>query len=107
MFDWQALCKFRLRMQWVEVLGADNRWFCSQNSRRHVTDHNELWIHFIRSGGAADFCRRFEEAIGPVNRWYCSQFHRRDVREPEMLWHYYIAHSRHRQDPPQQPNRAA
>jgi hypothetical protein len=83
---------FRLRVQLAEALGCVNRWYCSQAHGRTIDDPETLVVHFIRSGGAADFARRFAEAMGAQNRWYCSEFHRRDVREAEVLWDYYANH---------------
>ena len=79
----------RTRMQLAEALGAVNRWYCSQRHGREVRDEEVLVRYFVRSGGAADFARRWNEAMGLENRWYCSQFYRRDVRESEVLWGYY------------------
>lgn len=81
---------FRLRMQLAEALGHVNRWYCSQSHGRMIDDQELLMCHFIRSGGAADFARRFNEAMGPVNRWYCSEFHRQNVQDEETLWTYFM-----------------
>jgi hypothetical protein len=83
---------FRLRIQRAEVLGQENRWYCSQKHGRRVEEEEELWKHFILYGGAAEFSRRFNEAMSDLNRWYCSESHRRDVRDPLMLWDYYTNH---------------
>jgi hypothetical protein len=80
---------FRVRAQLAEALGPVNRWFCSQAHRRKVDDPEMLLTYFIKSGGAADFARRYNEAMAPLNRWYCSEFHRCEVRDPESLWDYY------------------
>ena len=80
----------RLRLQLAEVLGPDNRWYCSQARGRAVDDPEELLIYFIRSGGAADFAHRFVQAMGPLNRWYCSEHFGREIRDPEILWNYYM-----------------
>lgn len=85
---------FRLRLQLAEALGPVNRWYCSQFCRREVVDPDELWTYFIKSGGAADFARRYSAAMSADNRWYCSQHYRRDVREPQILWEYYICGGR-------------
>lgn len=81
---------FRTFVQLSEALGSTNRWFCSQRFKCDITDPNCLWEYYVRSGGAADFARRYAHAMGPQNRWYCSQFYRRDVREEKTLWEYYI-----------------
>ena len=81
---------FRVRMQLAEALGADNRWFCSQACGRKVDDCEALLNYFVKSGGAADFARRFAEAMGHLNRWYCCQFFGYEVRDPETLWKYYM-----------------
>jgi hypothetical protein len=83
---------FRLRMQLAEALGQTNRWYCSQSHGRMIDDPELLLIYFIRSGGAADFSRRFDLAMGPDNRWYCSEFHRKDIRDPEILWTYFMTY---------------
>jgi len=87
---------FRLRVQLVEALGQLNRWYCSQKAGRMIENPDELLAYFVRSGGAADFARRFEEAMGPDNRWYCSEFYRRDIRDPQILWDYYMTYGAHR-----------
>ena len=81
---------FRVRMQLAEALGADNRWFCSQACGRKIDDPNLLIEYFVRSGGAKDFARRFDEAISHLNRWYCCQFYGYEVHDPEALWNYYM-----------------
>lgn len=81
----------RLAAQLAEALGPDNRWFCSQNCGREVADPDELWIYFIRSGGARNFAARYEAAMSADNRWYCSQYYKRDVRDPQILWDYYMS----------------
>jgi hypothetical protein len=84
---------FRTRVQLAEVLGTDNRWFCSQFYAREITDPETLMRYFIEQGGAADFARRFDEAMGELNRWYCSEHHRKPIGDPATLWKYYM--SRH------------
>jgi hypothetical protein len=84
---------FRLRMQLAEALGPVNRWFCSQFYRRPISDPETLMLYFIRSGGAADFAKRYAEAVGPVNRWFCSEFHHREINDPAVLWCYYENHA--------------
>ena len=56
---------FRLRMQLAEALGHVNRWYCSQAHGYPVDDPDLLMCYFVRSGGAKDFARRYEEAMGP------------------------------------------
>src|SRR3989442_15287300 len=80
----------RARLQLAEALGALNRWYCSQTHGRQVDDGELLVIYYIKSGGAADFAKRYVQAMGPHNRWYCSEFYRREIRDPEMLWNYYM-----------------
>lgn len=75
----------------AEAFGPVNRWYCSQAHGGPVDDPERLLSYFIRSGGAADFARRYDEAMGPLNRWYCSEFYGRDVRDPETLWNYYLS----------------
>src|SRR4051812_16880094 len=82
--------RVRARMQMGEALGAVNRWYCAQGYGREVQEDELLIRYFIRSGGAADFARRWGEAMGIENRWYCSEFYQRDVREAEVLWRYYM-----------------
>ncbi|HEX4054975.1 MAG TPA: hypothetical protein VHX86_11980 [Tepidisphaeraceae bacterium] len=84
---------FRFQIQLAEAFGAVNRWYCSQFYGRNVDDRELLLHYYIRSGGAADFARRYSQAVGPLNRWYCSQFHRRETHDPEILWEYYINHA--------------
>ena len=83
----------RLRLQMAEVLGPDNRWYCSQTHGRPVEDPETLWIYFIRSGGAADFARRYADAMSAANRWFCSEHFGYQVDDPELLWHYYMRHA--------------
>jgi hypothetical protein len=83
---------FRLRVQLAEALGHTNRWYCSQFYSCRVDDAEVLLAYFIRSGGAADFARRFDEAMGKDNRWYCSQFYKANIRDPEILWNYYVTY---------------
>lgn len=80
----------RTRLQLAEAFGSVNRWYCSQALGRTVGEPETLLIHFIKSGGAADFALRYEQAMDPLNRWYCSEFYGRDVRDPEILWAYYM-----------------
>ena len=80
----------RIRAQIAEAHGPVNRWYCAQFYRREISDLELLMRYFIRSGGAADFDRRYREAMSLENRWFCSEFHRRDVREEPVLWSYYM-----------------
>jgi hypothetical protein len=80
---------FRLRKQLAEALGHVNRWYCSQAYGRQVDDPELLMTYFIKSGGADDFARRFEQAMSAVNRYYCSQFHQNDIRDHELLWNHF------------------
>src|SRR5690349_11991865 len=101
-----ASMNFRLRKQLEEAFGPVNRWYCAQAYGEKIEDREKLLIYFVRSGGAADFARRFDEAMGPVNRWYCSEFHGRDIRDPELLWNYYMKYFENRaggNDPPRRP----
>ena len=59
----KPIMDFRLRKQLAEAFGHDNRWFCSQAHGRKVDDPDVLLTYFVRSGGAADFCRRYEHVI--------------------------------------------
>jgi len=81
---------FRIRLQLAEAFGPVNRWFCSEAYGREVDDKESLLIYYIKSGGAADFAKRYNQAMGVLNRWYCSEFYRRDIRDPEILWDYYM-----------------
>ena len=83
------LC-LRLRLQLAEVLGPENRWYCSKFYGQEIKDPDLLLTYFVKNGGAKDFCDRFEQAMSPLNRWYCSEFYGRDVRDPETLWNYYM-----------------
>jgi hypothetical protein len=80
----------RVRLQLAEALGPINRWFCSQAHRCRIDDPELLFRHYVKSGGAKDFARRYREAMGTDNRWYCSEYYRRDVQDPETLWDYYM-----------------
>jgi hypothetical protein len=84
---------YRVRLQLAEALGPLNRWFCSEAHGRKVDDPESLMLYYIKSGGAADFAKRYEQAMGPLNRWYCSEFYRRDVRDPQALWEYYMKYA--------------
>src|SRR5262249_32210533 len=92
---------FPTQKQRAEALRPVNRWYCSQHFKCNVHDPDALMEYFIRSGGAADFARRYNDALGPVNRWYCSQFHHQDVRDPETLWNYFEKYGQER--PPKMP----
>jgi hypothetical protein len=81
---------FRTRLQLEEAFGELNRWFCSQAYGRQIEDAEMLVSYYVRSGGAANFAKRFDEAMGDKNRWFCSEFYFRDIRDPEVLWDYYI-----------------
>lgn len=83
----------RVRLQVAEALGPLNRWYCSQAYGHEIDDGNLLLKYYIKSGGADDFARRYDEAMSPLNRWYCSQFHRREIRDPQLLWDYYHRYS--------------
>ncbi len=80
----------RVRLQLAEAFGPVNRWFCSEAYGREIHDREMLLIYYIKSGGAEDFARRYEQAMGVLNRWYCSEFYRRDIRDPQTLWEYYM-----------------
>jgi len=84
---------FRVRLQVAEAFGPTNRWFCSEAFGREIDDPELLLIYYIRSGGAADFARRYDQAMGTQNRWYCSEFYRREIRDPGILWDYYMHHA--------------
>jgi hypothetical protein len=83
----------RVRLQLAEALGPINRWFCSEAFAYEVEEEELLVAYYIKSGGAADFARRWDHAMGMLNRWYCSEYYRREIRDPEILWDYYINHS--------------
>ena len=80
---------FRVQLQVDEALGSLNRWFCSEAFGHKIDDPELLVIYYIKSGGAADFARRYCDAMGLLNRWYCSEYYGRDIREAQILWHYY------------------
>jgi hypothetical protein len=82
----------RVWLQMAEAFGPVNRWYCSQAYGSPVRDRELLLAYFIKSGGAADFARRYEQAMGSLNRWYCSEYYGRDIRDPQMLWDYYMHH---------------
>ena len=84
---------FRMRLQRAEACGSVNRWFCSKAHGCQVNDEETLVRYYIKSGGAANFARRFGEAMGRENRWYCSEFYGREISDPETLWDYYVAHA--------------
>ncbi len=88
----------RVRLQLDEALGSLNRWFCSQAHRRPVHDPEVLVCYYVKSGGAADFARRFEEAMGDDNRYFCSEFYNREIWDPEVLWEYYMSHANRVED---------
>jgi hypothetical protein len=88
-----VIMEFRVRLQLAESFGPINRWFCSEFYGREVNDPELLVRYYVKSGGAANFARRYAEAMGKVNRWYCSEFHGRDIRDPQILWEYYVNHA--------------
>ncbi len=87
------MMEMRVRLQLEEAFGHINRWFCSEAFGREINDSELLLIYYIKSGGAADFARRFDEAMGMLNRWYCSEYYRCEVSEPQILWDYYVKHT--------------
>ena len=56
---------FRTQLQLDEACGALNCWFCSQAYGRPIEDPETLMRHYIRSGGAADFAKRYAHAMQP------------------------------------------
>jgi hypothetical protein len=84
---------FRVRLQLADAFGPVNRWFCSQAYGREIHDKELLLTYYIKSGGAADFAKKYDHAVGGLNRWYCSEFYRTDVRDPRTLWEYYMNHA--------------
>lgn len=85
--------ELRVELQLAEALGPINRWFCSEAHGRAVDDQELLLVYYIRSGGAADFARRYDQAMSTLNRWYCSEFYRREIRDPKTLWDYYMEYA--------------
>jgi hypothetical protein len=77
-------------MQLAEALGPDNKFFCSCYFCREVTDADTLLMYFVRSGGAADFARRWNQAMSDDNRWFCSMYYNQPVRDERTLWIYYM-----------------
>ena len=84
---------YRIRLQLAEAFGPINRWFCSEAHGREIDDAECLLCYYIKSGGAADFARRYDLAMGALNRWYCSEFYARDIRDPEILWEYFVTYA--------------
>ena len=82
----------RQRIQRAEVLGCDNRWYCSRCTGRPVHDEETLWRHFCKNGGAYDFAHRWNHAMSEKNRYYCSQHFGYRIEDEETLWDYYNAH---------------
>jgi hypothetical protein len=52
-----------LRLQMVEALGDENRWYCSQYYQREITDHEILFRYYIQHGGAKNFAERFGDKL--------------------------------------------
>jgi hypothetical protein len=84
---------YRVRLQLAEAFGPLNRWFCSEAYGREIDDEELLLIYYIKSGGAENFAKRYDQALGHLNRWYCSEFYRRDIGDPQVLWDYYMNHA--------------
>jgi hypothetical protein len=84
---------FRVRLQLAEAFGPVNRWDCSEFHGREVDEAELLLTHYIKSGGADDFARRYDQAMGAMNRWYCSEYYRREISDPQILWGYYMSHA--------------
>jgi hypothetical protein len=82
----------RLRIQRTEVLGADNRWFCSCCTGRPIDDEETLWRHFCKNNGAIDFARRWSHAMSDKNRYYCAKHFGFEILDEETLWDYYNQH---------------
>ena len=87
------MMELRVQLQLAEAMGSLNRWFCSEAYGRAIEDEELLLVYYIKSGGAADFARRYEQAMGTLNRWYCSEFYRREIRDPRILWDYYMRYA--------------
>ena len=85
--------ELRVELQLAEALGPLNRWFCSEAHGRAIHDEDLLLVYYIKSGGAADFARRYDQAMSMLNRWYCSEFYRREIRDPKVLWDYYMKYA--------------
>lgn len=83
----------RVRLQLTEAFGPLNRWYCSQAYGQEIDDRDLLLTYYIKSGGAVDFDKRYEEAMSPLNRWYCSQFQGHEIRDPQLLWDYYTRYA--------------
>jgi hypothetical protein len=84
---------FRIWLQLAEAFGDKNRWFCSEAYGREIDDLEMLLAYYIKSGGAEDFAKRYDQAMGEKNRWYCSEFYRHEIRNSQILWEYYMVHT--------------
>ena len=93
------MTKSRMRLQKAEACGPVNRWFCSQAHGRPVTDEETLLRYYIKSSGAVNFAKRYDEAMSSQNRWYCSQYYGFEVSNEEMLWEYYHQRTRTTRQP--------
>jgi hypothetical protein len=93
-------CKCRSQAQAAEIVGKVNRWYCSQAHKREVTDGNTLTKYFIDSGGAHDFCERWEEAMDEPNRWFCSEYYDQPIGDYLVLWAYFMAKRLGKEPPP-------
>ena len=85
------MMKYRTDAQLAEILGDDNRWYCSQYYRREINDPETLARYFCRHGGAINFALRWCEAMSETNRYYCGQHYRRQITDERTLWEYYMS----------------
>jgi hypothetical protein len=89
----KGMTKSRMRLQKAEACGPVNRWFCSEAHGHPVTDEETLLRYYIKSNGAVNFAKRYDEAMSSQNRWYCSEFYGQEISDPEILWDYYVSHA--------------
>lgn len=85
--------EFRVKCQLAEMLGDDNKWFCSKYYGKMIDDPDTLIRYYVDNGGADDFARRFREAMSLDNRYFCSKSRGCDTRDPQILWDYYMANA--------------
>ena len=57
-----------LKAEVTEALGSDNKWYCSKQFGREITNPDTLLTHYIRNGGPEHFRRRLKCCNNPQSR---------------------------------------
>lgn len=52
-----------LRLQILESLSSENRWYCSEYYQREISDPEILFRYYIQHGGAENFAIRYRDKL--------------------------------------------